>query len=179
MKKIIKRVLLVLVLLFVVVMALGMGLTFLCSSKLQNEQKSSEVVMNEAGTKSALILYQESLFGSTKKIMKKTSTLLVENDYKVTMNHPRSDLTYDLSSFDIVILASPVYMGKVATPILDYAKDNNFQNSKVLVIVTGQIVEEIKEIDEITQSITSPKSIASIKVNGYNAQLEAFLNSNL
>lgn len=174
-----KKILSIILLIIVLLIASVIIIVFACFNKIKSEQKNAEVILNEDGSKKALILYQDSLFSLTKKIINETSIMLSENDYSVTMNHPRSDLTYNVSDYDIVILATPVYASNVAKPILDYGKNNDFNNTSVIVIVTGQIIDETSEIEEIIENVNNPKEIKGIKINGITDDFKTFINENI
>lgn len=150
-------------------------LTSLSSNKIQSEQSNKEEILYQEGSKNALILYQDSLLGLTKGIIEETAKILGGEGYRVTLNHPRSDLTYKITDYDLVVLASPVYAKKVASPIMEYARNHDFTNTRVLVVVTGKLTEETSEIEEIMNEVNLKEEINGFKIDGIAEEYKDFL----
>lgn len=138
-------------------------LFFTVNGKEQADKEIQHLVNPEQHT--ALILYQDSRLGLTKKAVELASTTLQLEGYSVTLNHPRSDSPYDVKDYDLVILSSPVYAGNVSTPLLNYAKMQDFAGVKVLVLLTGADLAQTAEIEAVKEKVTGAESVNSIKVD--------------
>lgn len=161
--KIVKLLLLVIGILFLLMIigAVLMGVLFI--GNVGKEQDNRETVMT-GGDKKALLLYQNSRGGLTKKVATKVAESLKNEGYTVTMNHPRSDLTYDLNQYDRIVLMTPVYAGQIAKPLTEYADNHDFAGKKVCAIVTGSSLEETTEIEGLKGHIQNAEILCAKKI---------------
>lgn len=161
--KIVKFILLVIGILFIL-MIIGvvlMGVLFIGNNN--KEQTNQETVIT-GGEKNALLLFQNSRGGLTKKAADKVAENLKNEGYTVVMNHPRSDLTYDLNQYEAIVLMTPVYAGQIAKPLTEYADDHDFAGRKVCVIVTGSAMEETTELDGLKDHIQNAEVLYGKKI---------------
>lgn len=172
--KIVKLILLVIGLLFLlmIICVVLMGVLFMSNNG--KEQKNSETVF-PGGAKKALLLYQDSRGGLTKKVATKMAENLKQEGYTVTMNHPRSDLKYDLNQYETIALMTPVYAGQIAKPLLEYADNHDFTGKKVCAIVTGSAMEETGELNELKGHIHNAMTLYVKKIK--SADSDEVLNS--
>lgn len=161
--KIVKFILLVIGILFLlmIVGAVLMGVLFIGNNT--KEQSDQETVVT-GGEKKALLLFQNSRGGLTKKAADKVAENLKSEGYTVIMNHPRSDLKYDLDQYEAIVLMTPVYAGQIAKPLTEYVDDHDFASKKVCVIVTGSAMEETGELDGLKDHIQNAEVLYGKKI---------------
>lgn len=150
--KIVKLLLLVIGILFLLMIlcAVLMGVLFIGNNS--KEQANKETVVT-GGNKKALLLFQNSRGGLTKKVADKVAESLHKEGYTVVMNHPRSNLSYDLNQYEAIVLMTPVYAGQIAKPLTEYADNHDFTGKKICAIVTGSAMEETGELDVLKEHI--------------------------
>ena len=163
--KIIKILLILLASLFalmILCVALTWGLFLSVNGK---EQANQETKMDGQGTGKVLILYQESRMSLTEKVVNATAETFQKEGYSVVMNHPRTDSAYDPQDYDIIVLASPVYVGEVSKPLIEYAGSKDFTGKKVMVLLPGGDVNTQTELAKVEDQIANASSIKAIKVD--------------
>lgn len=111
----------------------------------------------------ALVVYQPSMMsGFTKNIAYQISNGLKDEGYEVTIAHPGRHLATDLSTYDVVVFGSPVYMGQTSSVLNDYIKNiKNLKNQKIILFVTGS-TDDSAQLDSLEKLI--PDSITPIKI---------------
>ena len=128
----------------------------------QKEQKNDEEVRGN-GENKVLILYQESRGNLVADSLQIVIEHLEKNGYQITMNHPRTDNTYIAGNYELVVFITPVYAGKIAEPICNYAEKQDFTGVKVVNIITG-LNDGTEEISELESHIKNAKEMCSIKI---------------
>lgn len=163
--KIIKIILILLASLFALMLlclALTWGLFLSVNGK---EQADQETVMDGQGTGKVLILYQESRMGLTEDVVNAAAETFQTEGYSVVMNHPREDSAYAPEDYDIIVLASPVYVGEVSKPLIAYAGSHDFAGKKVMVLLTGGDVNTQTELAKVQDQLANASFVKAIKVD--------------
>ncbi len=128
----------------------------------KNEQKNVEQVVGD-GEKKVLILYQDSVRDVVSRTLNGIVESFDENDCTITINHPRSDNTYQVSKYDLVVFLTPVYFGHISEPLQNFAKVQDFTDVNVVNIITGKL-EPSSEVELIEGCIENPKSMITMKI---------------
>lgn len=169
--KLIGKIFLGCLLLLVTAVILVMVLFFSVNGK---EQANKEQYLSvDSSEKSALILYQESRMGLTKKAVEIAGSTLQNEGYSVTFNHPREDSEYNVQDYDIIVLASPVYAGQVSTPLLNYADTQDFTDKSVFVLLTGDDLKQTAELEVMKDKVTTAAALNAIKVDKADERISA------
>lgn len=133
------------------------------SNVLNKVHQPNEVTIGK-GEKSALIIYSPSNSNGTENMSKSIADTLSKNDYTVKINYPSDNLKYNLKDFDTIIFGTPVYMGKISSPLENYIKSQNIKNQNVILFVTGMAVDKHDEEETMKTWLDTSNSINTIKV---------------
>lgn len=163
-KKLILAVGLVIILFFITMMVL---VSMLVASN-KKEQEDVEKVIG-TGEKKILILYQDSVSDIVSRTLNRIMESIDESDCTITINHPRSDSTYQVSDYDLVVFLTPVYAGHISEPLQNYAKSQDFTDVNVVNIITGKR-EPASEIELLEGCIKNPKSMTNMKIKEPDAE---------
>jgi flavorubredoxin len=103
-----KKILLISMLVFVVVVAGVLGFIIL---KFNSDYVSEIEVLNAEGSRTALITYHPGLSSFMKDVAYAFADGLVENGWRVEIATASSQAPTDLSGYSLLVLGSPVYAG--------------------------------------------------------------------
>jgi len=143
-------------------------------NSINKEHKPNETVIGE-GAKTALLIYQPSLSGKAKKIAMSVAETMADHGYKVAINLPSDQITYDWEDFDVIAYGSPVYVGKVSPVLMDYVKSNPIEQKKILIFAVGSVAApEISEIDEMASWVNPNND--TVKMKCVVSDEDAFFN---
>ena len=128
--------------------------------------------MIAGGTEKALILYQDSRGNTVEKKVKEIVAEVSEKGYSINLNHPRADLGYQVADYDVIILVTPIYVGKISEPLMNFADSQDFSGKKVYGLITGGLEDE-GEIDKFKSHIKNAEMMVVEKQHIH--ELEAVL----
>lgn len=101
-----KKILLITILIFVVVVAGILGFVLF---KINSDYVSGIEVLNADGSQTALIIYHPGLSSFMKDVVYAFADGLVENGWRVEITTASSQAPTDLSEYSLLVLGSPVY----------------------------------------------------------------------
>ena len=132
------------------------------SNRLQpNDEKTYQ---KRKSKKKALIIFQDSKHGTMGRYIEIAKEILVDNEYSVTVNHPRPDLNYDPMNYDLIVLACAAYLGKPSSRIIEFITKNPFINRKILVLMSGMDPDDNRELKQIEEVIPNHNTVFTLKV---------------
>ena len=152
--KIVKRIILIVVVVFVLTVGLGMAWFAWASHANKIELKSEPISYKSSSTdaKKALIVYQKSRTDFADNVLKSYTKRISENGYDVLVNHPGDYMSTDVSGYDLVIFQSPIYMAATSPVMNDYISSiTNFGDAKLVFLATGMLesTEEFSSIEKM------------------------------
>lgn len=155
-----------LILIAIIFMIFLLGMLFFASYVILNkrELKSKEIIIKGNNKKNALILYQKSRHKTSTNITMQIVKFLNSKGYDVTVNHPSSNIKYNIDEFEIILLGSAVYMGMVSEPLIKYIESNSFANKKVIIYLVGLATEINTELEQLKSKINGASLVEGIKV---------------
>jgi flavorubredoxin len=109
-----KKVLLVAILVFVIVVASVSGFVFW---KIGSDYVSETKVFNAEGSRTALIIYHPGLSSFMEDVVYAFADGLVEGGWRVEVTTASSEAPTDVSGYSLLVLGSPVYAGGIASSI--------------------------------------------------------------
>ena len=178
MKKAIKMILIILATI-VVLISCAVVWFYTLANSLSKEHKPAEVIIG-SGEKSALVIYEPSMLSTTKDISMTIAEALAEEGFTVTLNLPSPQLDYKLADYDFIAFGSPVYAGRISSALKSYVEKNPVENKHILVYVTGGLVDDTKELEEMVSWVNPNNTVRSIKVNkGGMERLSEFVKEGL
>lgn len=139
------------------------GWLFSVMSGLNQEHPPDEMILGE-GKKQALIIFQPSNNETTKNVTIELAQELVEQEYRVTINYPSKELTYDLNSFDLIAFGTPVYMGKISLQLESYISNQSIENKSILLFATGMNLDQLGELKQMAAWFDNSNQIDALKV---------------
>lgn len=164
MKKILKIFGFAFIALLVIAIITFISLNLWTGSILEREHSDQENILG-TGEKQALLIYQPSNGDTAETVSHEIANSLVANGYTVTINVPLKNLKYDISKYDLIVLGSPVYFGKVSPLVEDFVSNNSIDNKEVVIFVTGSVLDENKEELEMESWLNSTNNVHTIKTN--------------
>ncbi|NLK95107.1 MAG: hypothetical protein GX275_07935 [Clostridiales bacterium] len=159
--KILKIVLCVIVLLIVFGVIIMKGFI----NCVEETKEPKEVVIDGSGDKKALIIYQDSKFGTTNKATMALANKLKEEGYTVIINYPSDKINYSIEDYEVVALGSPVYAGQVSKALLSYLENTDLSNKKVFAFVTGANEDNSAALKLIKDKIKGSSKIVEASIN--------------
>jgi flavorubredoxin len=132
-----KRIVLIAVIAFIIVVASVLGFVFF---KINNDYVSGIEVLNADGSETALIIYHPGLSSFMKDVTYAFADGLVENGWRVEITTASSEAPIDLSDYSLLVLGSPVYAGNPSPTIkrhLERMGDLNGIDTVILVTSGG------------------------------------------
>jgi len=132
-----KRIVLIAVVAFIIVVASVLGFVFF---KINNDYVSGIEVLNADGSETALIIYHPGLSSFMKDVTYAFADGLVENGWRVEITTASSEAPIDLSDYSLLVLGSPVYAGNPSPTIkrhLERMGDLNGIDTVILVTSGG------------------------------------------
>jgi flavorubredoxin len=132
-----KRIVLIAIIAFIIVVASVLGFVFF---KINNDYVSGIEVLNADGSETALIIYHPGLSSFMKDVTYAFADGLVENGWRVEITTASSEAPTDLSDYSLLVLGSPVYAGNPSPTIkrhLERMGDLNGIDTVILVTSGG------------------------------------------
>ena len=162
-KGIVKKIVLSILGVFLLAIVLGISILTSIVGTINKEYKVGEIVIGE-GQKTALVIYQPSKSNKSKDISMSIAQTMVDQGYKVTVNVPSKDLSYDWEKYDVIAFGSPIYMGKVSPVLKSYVERNPVANKKILIYAMGSSsADSTVEIDEMNTWVSTNNNIVKLK----------------
>jgi hypothetical protein len=123
----------------VIVVAIGAGVTLWVVNAVSRERVSEVATVNAGGPAGrTLVVYHPGLGSFQERVVAAFIDGLVESGWAVDRTTASSEAPSDLSAYDLVVVGSPIYGGKVATPLSDYlARLGDLRGRKVAILLTG------------------------------------------
>jgi len=130
-----KKILLIVLLVFVIVVASVLGFVLF---KINSDYVSGIDVLNAEGSKIALILYSPGLSSFMKDVVYAFADGLVANNWKVEITTVSSQAPIDLSEYSLLVLGSPVYAGSPSPTIKRHVERiGDLQGIDTVLLVTS------------------------------------------
>ncbi len=132
-----KQILLISVLAFVIVVA---SLLAFVMATINSDHISELKILNESGTKKALVIYHPGLSSFMKDTTYAFAEGLVENGWRVEITTASSEAPTDLSGYSVLVLGSPVYADNPSETIQRHVErigDLNEMDTVLLVTSAG------------------------------------------
>jgi hypothetical protein len=102
------------------------------------ERPSVVRVVNEGGERDALVVAHPGLSHYQQEMTSAFVAGLEVRGWRVTLTTPSRDAPHDLSSFDLLVLAAPIYWWTPARPIRHYLSDvGSLGGMPVAILLTG------------------------------------------
>jgi flavorubredoxin len=165
MKKMLK--ILVGIILFVLILGIAaIGTTaFLVKSNDQQKSQKTEVLQaKDSNIGKALVIYQPSRSDKPNLVAHKFAEALNKKGYEVTLDHPGTYLSSDISEYSVVVFGSTVYMGRLSGALDDYIKSiKDFSNKKLILYSVGGTKGQIIELDNTEKLLGGVKAYNKIK----------------
>jgi len=126
---------------------------------------SEIIVVNEQGTFNALLIYHPGFSAFTKDVSYGYAEGLELNDWRVEISTASGDAPINISKYDLLILASPVYGGAPSPTIGRHVnRMGDLENTESVIIVTaagspGNTVETMKNIVNENNGINNSELI--------------------
>jgi flavorubredoxin len=147
-----KQIILVLVIALIVVFVSFAGFAGLLLSGMLNREVVSEIeVVNSDGDQTALIVYQPGFSSFPKDVSHAFAEGLVSSGWRVEITTASSEAPSDLSKYNLLTLAYPVYGGTPGTAIVSYVnRISDFNGIDTVIIAcgggdSGESVEPLKQ----------------------------------
>jgi flavorubredoxin len=134
-----KQILFVVVLILVAVfVAFGTFAGLLLSGAISREVVSEIDVKNADGSKTALIVYQPGFSSFPKDVSYAFADGLTSSGWRVEITTASSEAPSDLSKYNLLTLAYPVYGGTIGTAIVSYVnRVNDLAGVNTMIIACG------------------------------------------
>ena len=140
------------------------------------ELSPNEKILNGNADKKALVLYQKSKHDTATNITMALAEELNENGYTVVINHPSSELNYNVEDYDLLVFGSAVYMGTVSEPLQKYIDNAPLEGKDVVVYSVGGSLDEKQELELLKDKASRAKSVKGIKVSkGQEDVMKSFI----
>ncbi|SNS84998.1 Flavodoxin domain-containing protein [Anaerovirgula multivorans] len=157
-----KILMIFLIILGITVISVG-GWLFSVMGGLNQEHTTEEIVLGE-GKKQALIIYQPSNNKTTTNVIMELAQQLEAQEYRVIINYPSKELTYDLDRFDLIAFGTPVYMGKISSQLKSYISNQSIENKSILLFATGMNLDQQEELKQMADWFDNSNQIDTLKV---------------
>lgn len=117
-----------------------------------------------SGEKRALFLFQPSNGRHNLPLAEAVAGLLAGRGYTVTMNYPSEQLKYAPENYDLLVFASPVYMGETSKALRSYLQSHPVTGKRALLFVTG-MAPEAPELEALKLLLPDENEIYGTKVS--------------
>lgn len=154
-------VIIVIIVVFVIGAAIYFG-TYMQINK--KELKPNEIILEGTNGKKALVLYQKTKHDTATNITMALANSLNKLGYTVIINHPSSELKYEMKDFSVLAFGSGVYMGGVSIPLTNYMEQTDMTGKQVIVYAVGENMEETAEVDLLMSKVQGTETKTGIKV---------------
>ena len=131
-----------------------------------NSDVSSElIIVNEQGTAIALLIYHPGFSSFTKDISIAYAEGLELNDWRIIITTANENAPTNISEYDLLILASPVYGGAPSPTIGRYVdRLEDLEETETVIIVTaagspGNTVQTMQEIIEQNNGVNNSNNV--------------------
>lgn len=161
-KRIVKRILLSILGVFLVAIAVGIFTLYSTVTCINKEYKMDETVLG-SGEKRALLIYEPSKHGLAEEVSMSVAQIMEDDGYTVTVNLPSKELSYNWEEYDVIAFGSPTYMGKVSPVLKEYVQSKPIENKKIFIYAIGSMVDDNKELKEMSTWISENNNIAKMK----------------
>ena len=140
------------------------------------ELSPNEKMLNGNTDKKALVLYQKSKHDTATNITMALAEELNQNGYTVVINHPSSELNYNVDDYDLLVFGSAVYMGTISGPLQKYMNNAPLEGKDVIVYSVGGSLYEKQELELLKGKASRAKSVKGIKVSkGQEEVIKSFI----
>ena len=130
-----KKILLIAILVFVIVVAGVLGFVLF---KINSDYVSGIDVLNADGSETALIIYHPGLSSFMKDVVYAFADGLVENGWIVEITTASSQAPTDLSEYSLLVLGSPIYAGNPSPTIKRHIERiGDLQGINTVLLVTS------------------------------------------
>ena len=151
-RKLWKKIVLILVLIAILAfVSFGVFAGLLMSGTINREVFSEIEVINEGGSKTALVVYQPGFSSFPNEISHAFADGLASNGWRVEITTASPQAPNELSKYSLLTLTYPVYGGTPGTAIVSYLSRINSLNGTSIVILacgggdTGEIENPLEQ----------------------------------
>ena len=126
---------------------------------------SEIIIVNEQGTANALFIYHPGFSSFTKDVSYAYAEGLELNDWRIVITTVSDNAPINISEYDLLILASPVYGGAPSPSIGRYIdRIGDLEETETVIIVTaagspGNTVQTMQEIIEQNNGVNNSNSV--------------------
>jgi len=86
----------------------------------------------------AFVVYQPGISNFQEKVTNAFVDGLISNDWRVEITTASSQTPTDLSSYDLLVLGSPIYSDTPARPVMDYVSNvGDLEGMNTVILLTG------------------------------------------
>lgn len=155
-------------LLFVIIVVMMLIVSMQLYKKYDNINKKrypSKEQIWRGGEKQTLILFQPSKKNTVEETVDAVGNYLsAKRKYTVVKNHITCTEEYNLDQMEILVFATPIYMGKYSSNLSEYLQNHPFEGKKVILLATGIHPEVMDELEELSGFLHSNNEIYMIKI---------------
>lgn len=171
-KKIVKRILLSILGIFLVMIVAGIVTINSLMSCIKKEYKPDETIVG-SGAKKALLIYEPSKSDVAKEVTMSVAQTMKDAGYTVTINYPSKELSYNWEGYDVIAFGSPVYFGSVSPALKEYVQNKQVENKKIFIYSIGSS-DDPKELEEMSSWTSNNNNI--VKAKCLSKDKETFYN---
>lgn len=131
-----------------------------------------EEVMKSTGQSigKVLVIYQPSLSDKSSLVAHQIAKGLNDSGYEVTLNNPGKKLSYDITSYQIVVFGSGAHWSYSSKALIDYmASIKNYSSVKVVLYSTGIVPNNGDEYKAMKEALNG---IEPYKIHKFDANLK-------
>lgn len=111
----------------------------------------------------ALVVYQPTISDFSSQMAHQIAKGLNDSGYEVTLNYPGDHLPDSFKSYDLVVLGSGTYVGKMSEALTNYiSRVKDFSSAKIILFSTGTARETI-ELEAVEKQFRDTKVYKKIK----------------
>ncbi len=160
MNKIVKIVLAVFAVLLIVVFA---GFSLIVFDVAGAFATGTHPLPNDSAVGQVIVVYDPGLTSKAKDVASQIGFDIQDSGYAVTLAGVKSSAAADLSSYDIVVVGGPIYVGKPAGSIQDYLKAfSPKENATVGVFGYGSI--QVTNPDDVQKEVAPLPSGSTVNL---------------
>ncbi len=143
------------------------GMAFVISSNNTYKGDTANTMAGKDTTSGkALLVYQPSGRNTSASIADQIAKGLIDAGYEVTVSYPGKHMSPDVKDYSVVVLGSPVYMGKISDVLTNYMKNlQNAAGKKIAIYSVGMSLET-PELDSAQKNLNSVVFEKKVKFRG-------------
>ena len=127
----------------------------------------------KANKKKVLLLYHDSRHKTMSKRVGFMAKILNEQGYDVYVDHPNKNLEYNPMDYDVLVFASPVYLGNYSKAFNKYIEAHPFVSKKILILLMGMDIEDKRELDKFEDAIPKNNIVYKFKIDAKDEKMLA------